>query len=146
MAFYLLLSALIFHSEYFHSSLYSHVFSGLRVRLCFFQCLCPNPAALLSTSSHFNTSAGSSWLSLGTLGGARCLQELGTDCAAALPDTLQQLVCRAGRSEAAPQPQQGKYPQHFLQAPQHCCPALTWHKKTFKIDFYIFKDENIFSS
>lgn len=39
---------------------------SVRVRLCFLQCLCPNPAALLSTSSHPHTSTGSSWLSLGT--------------------------------------------------------------------------------
>lgn len=111
MAFYLLLSPLICHSEYSLSSFYSqsHVFQySVRVRLCFIQCLCPNPAALLSTSSHFNTSTGSSWLSLGTLGGTRCLQELRADCAAALPDTLQLLVCRAWLSEAAPQPQEGK--------------------------------------
>lgn len=126
MAFYLLLSPLIFHSEYFLGSLYSqsHVFSALsQSQIVFRSVPVPKPS---SSAKHKLPSPHINWFQLALAGDPSCRQEPSTDCAAALPGTLQLLVCRARLSKAAPQPQQGKHPQHFLQAPQHCSTALTW--------------------
>lgn len=122
MAFYLLLSPLIFHSEYFLGSLYSqsHVFSALSQSQIVFPSVPVSKPS--SAAKHKLPSSYINWFQLALAGDPSCLQEPSTERAAALPDTLQLLVCRARLSEAAPQPRQGKHSQgkHFLQALQHC--------------------------